>query len=78
MEPLFAPGGMRIIDTAIGTAPVPGCSGIEDWREWFMVVDGHISTDFLGHDPYPLAGRRGDIVRFTVRHPARRRPRPLT
>jgi hypothetical protein len=67
MEPLFAPGGLRVTDTATGTTLVPGCcSGIEDWREWFMVVDGHTSTDFLDHDPYPLAERHGDIVRLII------------
>lgn len=67
MEPLFAPGGLRVIDTATGTAVVPGCcSGIEEWREWFMLVDGHTWTPYLGHDPDPLAERHGDIVRLIV------------
>lgn len=41
MEQLFAPGGLRITDTETGTTLVPGCcSGIEDSREWFTVIDG--------------------------------------
>lgn len=38
MEPLFAPGGLRVVDTAVGTTLLPGCcSGIEAWRDWWGV-----------------------------------------
>ncbi|MFA1549902.1 hypothetical protein [Actinomadura chokoriensis] len=67
MEPLFAPGGLRVIDTATGITLLPGCcSGIEDWREWWSVVDGRASSGFLGHDPDPCAERHGDVVRMIV------------
>ncbi|GAA1794150.1 hypothetical protein [Actinomadura chokoriensis] len=67
MEPLFAPGGLRVVDTATGTTLLPGCcSGIEDWREWWSVVDGHAPSGFLGHNPTPCAERHGDMVRMIV------------
>jgi hypothetical protein len=67
MEPLFAPGGLRVIDTTTGTTLLPGCcSGIEDWHEWWSVIDGHAPSGFLGHDPDPCAERHGDIVRMLV------------
>lgn len=69
MDPLFASGGLRITDTAIGATLVPGCcNGLEDWREWFGVVDGDGDggSGWFGHDPTPLAERAGDVVRLTV------------
>ncbi|MFB4308225.1 hypothetical protein [Actinomadura sp. GTD37] len=67
MEPLFAPGGLRVIDTTTGTTLLPGCcSGIEDWREWWSLLDGHASSGFLGHDPDPCGELHGDIVRMIV------------
>lgn len=67
MDPLFASGGLRITDTAIGATLVPGCcSGLEDWREWFGVLDGDGGSGWFGHDPSPLAERVGDVVRLTV------------
>ncbi|WP_233617999.1 hypothetical protein [Actinomadura sp. WAC 06369] len=66
-ESLFAPGGMRVTDTATGTTLLPGCcSGIEEWREWLTVINGSASTGWLGHDPSPHAERQGDTVRLTV------------
>lgn len=69
MDPLFASGGLRITDTATGATLVPGCcSGLEDWREWFGVVDGEGDggSGWFGHDPSPLAERVGDVARLTV------------
>ncbi|MFI0257538.1 hypothetical protein ACH4OW_00640 [Streptomyces sp. NPDC017056] len=66
MDNLFAPGGLRITDTATGTTLLPGCcNGLEEWRDWFDVVDSRGWASF-GHDPAPLAERHGDIVRLTV------------
>ncbi|MEV4319072.1 hypothetical protein [Actinocrispum sp. NPDC049592] len=60
---LIAPGGLRVVD---GVAVVPGCcSGLEDWREWYGVLDGDGCASF-GHDPLPTAERRDEIVRLTV------------
>jgi hypothetical protein len=68
MEPFFAPGGMRVVDTATRTTRVSGRrSGIEDWRGWCTAVDGRTPSGFLGHDPDPLVERHGDIYRVTVR-----------
>ncbi|MET8646158.1 hypothetical protein ABZX69_26535 [Streptomyces sp. NPDC004074] len=66
MDALFAPGGLRIFDTATGTTLLPGCcNGLEERRDWLEVVDGKGWASF-GHDPSPLAERHGDIVRLTV------------
>lgn len=66
MDPLYAPGGLRITDTATGTSLVPGCcQGMDDRRDWWNVVDGSGRAGF-GHDPSPWAERRGDAVRLTV------------
>ncbi|MFG2334851.1 hypothetical protein ACGFMM_35340 [Streptomyces sp. NPDC048604] len=62
----YAAGGLRVTDTSTGVVLVPGCcSGVEEWREWFEVLDGGGSAGF-GHDPDPLAERLGDTVRLTV------------
>lgn len=61
-----APGGLRVTDTAGGLVVRPGCcSDLEDWREWLEVLDG-TGDVWLGHDPSPLAERRGDVIRLTV------------
>ncbi|MEV0173256.1 hypothetical protein AB0I00_19335 [Streptomyces sp. NPDC050803] len=66
MDDLFAPGGLRITDTATGTALVPGCcKGLDERRDWLEVVEGDGWASF-GHDPSPLAERHGDVVRLTV------------
>lgn len=65
-EDLFAAGGLRVTDTATGITFAPGCcNGLEDWRDWYEIVDGSGHASF-GHDPDPLAERFGDTVRLTV------------
>lgn len=66
-EDVQAPGGLQVTGTAGDLEVVrPGCcSGLEDWREWLGVLDG-TGDAWLGHDPSPLAERRGDVIRLTV------------
>ncbi|MEV0740152.1 hypothetical protein AB0I51_30410 [Streptomyces sp. NPDC050549] len=62
---LFAPGGLRITDTASGTTLLPGCcNGLDEHRDWFEVVDGGWAC--FGHGPSPVAERHGSVVRLTV------------
>jgi hypothetical protein len=68
-DPLFAAGGLRVTDTVVGTTLVPGCcTGLEDWREWFDVVEADVDggRGRFGHDPSPMAERVGETVRLTV------------
>ncbi|MFI6402354.1 hypothetical protein [Streptomyces sp. NPDC050548] len=66
MDDPFASGGLRITDTATGTALLPGCcNGLDERRDWWEVVDGDGWASF-GHDPSPVAERHGDLVRLTV------------
>ncbi|MFJ5077868.1 hypothetical protein ACIP8Z_25145 [Streptomyces sp. NPDC088553] len=66
VEDLFAPGGLRVTDTATGVTLLPGCcNGLDERRDWFEVLDGDGWAGF-GHDPSPLAERVGDAVRLTV------------
>jgi hypothetical protein len=66
IDDLFAPGGLRISDTATGTTLLPGCcNGLDERRDWLEVVDGKGWASF-GHGPSPLAERHGDVVRLTV------------
>jgi len=65
-DPVFAAGGMRVTDGATGVVFLPGCcQGVEEWRDWYEVFDGRGQAGF-GHDPDPLAERRGETVRLTV------------
>ncbi|WP_137991459.1 hypothetical protein [Streptomyces vilmorinianum] len=65
-DSLYAPGGLRVTDTATGTSLLPGCcNGLDERRDWLDVLDGDGWASF-GHDPFPLAERVGDIVRLTV------------
>jgi hypothetical protein len=62
-ETVLAPGGLRFHDTATGVTVEPGCCcGLEDWREWYDVIDGE--TLWLGHDPAPRFEHGGDVVRL--------------
>jgi hypothetical protein len=68
-DPLFAAGGLRLTDTVAGATLVPGCcAGLEDWREWFDVLEADRGggQGWFGHDPSPTAERVGDAVRLTV------------
>lgn len=66
VEDLFASGGLRVTDTVHGRTLVPGCcNGIDERSDWGEVVDGSGRASF-GHDPSPLAERRGERVRLTV------------
>lgn len=63
---LFAPGGLRVTDTATGATLLPGCcNGLEERGDWHRILDGDGWASF-GHDPSPLAERIGDTVRLTV------------
>ncbi|WP_199863629.1 MULTISPECIES: hypothetical protein [unclassified Streptomyces] len=65
-DTLFAAGGMEVVDDSTGTAFRPGCcTGLEDWRDWYEVVDGGGGASF-GHDPDAFAERLGETVRLTV------------
>ncbi|MFD8787665.1 hypothetical protein [Kitasatospora sp. NPDC059599] len=62
---LFAPGGLRVTDTATGTVFAPGCcTGLEDWRAWLDVTDG-AGTAWFGHDPDARVEWVGRTVRLT-------------
>ncbi|WP_431953479.1 hypothetical protein [Actinacidiphila sp. bgisy167] len=61
-----APGGLQVADPLGGVVLRPGCcNGLEEWRDWFDVLDGPGHAGF-GHDPSPLAERHGDTVLLTV------------
>ncbi|MFJ9947181.1 hypothetical protein [Kitasatospora sp. NPDC091207] len=60
-----APGGFRVADPATGTTLLPGCcNGLEEWHDWFEVLDGEGVVHF-GHSPTPEARREGTTVRLT-------------
>ncbi|MEV2232564.1 hypothetical protein AB0H69_28900 [Streptomyces phaeochromogenes] len=62
-ECVIAPGGLRIRDTATGVTAVPGCCfGLENWRDWFDLMDGR--EPWLGHDPAPRAELAGAVARL--------------
>lgn len=66
VDTVFAAGGLRVTDSATGVVLLPGCcSGLEDWREWYQVLEGSGQVWF-GHDPDPCAERDGENVRLTV------------
>ncbi|MEU2232245.1 hypothetical protein [Streptomyces vietnamensis] len=64
---LFAAGGLRVVDNSTGVTFLPGCcDGLEDWRDWYQLVNDGGLLGF-GHDPTsPVAERFGDTVRLTV------------
>lgn len=65
-DALVAGGGLRVADSGTGVVLLPGCcSGLEEWRDWYAVLDGS-GPAFFGHDPSPAVERLGDIVRLTV------------
>ncbi|WP_030655257.1 MULTISPECIES: hypothetical protein [Streptomyces] len=67
MPDLLAVGGFRVTDNATGTAFIePGCcNGLESWRDWLDVLDG-TGCAYFGHDPFSVAERVNDVVRFTL------------
>ncbi|MFI1226315.1 MULTISPECIES: hypothetical protein [unclassified Streptomyces] len=67
LDNLYAAGGLRVADIATGITFSPGCcDGLEDWQDWYRVVDGS-GVIAYGHDPQPsLAERLGDTIRLTV------------
>lgn len=65
-DDLFASGGLRVVDGSTGVTLLPGCcSGLEDWRGVYAVLDG-AGSPFLGHDPDPVVDRSGESVRLVV------------
>lgn len=65
VDTALAAGGLRLIDTDSDAVVVPGCcNDLEDWRDWFGVLDGE--TAWGGHDPSPAAVLEGDVVRVTA------------
>ncbi|MEV0091942.1 hypothetical protein [Streptomyces sp. NPDC050738] len=65
-EDLFAAGGLRVTDNTTGVTLMPGCcNGIEEWRDWYAVIEGGGPVGF-GHSPDPLAERHGETVRLVV------------
>ncbi|MFG2658700.1 hypothetical protein [Streptomyces sp. NPDC048425] len=67
MDPLFAAGGLQVVDSVTGTRMVPGCcSGLEDRGDWWEVLDGGATAAWFGHDPSPAAELHGSIVRLTA------------
>lgn len=61
-EMLILGGGLRVLDTATGAAVTPGCCcGLEDWREWELVLDG--VSPWFGHDPSPSVETDGELLR---------------
>lgn len=66
LDNLYAAGGLRVTDNSKGVTFSPGCcDGLEDWRDWYQVVDGSEKI-WYGHDPSAVAERLGDTVRLTV------------
>ncbi|MFE6459833.1 hypothetical protein ACFVP0_20560 [Streptomyces cinereoruber] len=66
LDDLFAPGGLRVTDTATGAVLSPGCcNGLDERTDWAEVLDGDGWASF-GHDPSPAAERIGDRARLTV------------
>lgn len=60
---LIAPGGLRVHDSATGVTMNPGCcSGLETWRAWRDVIDGHVP--WLGHSPSPWIEHLGQSIRI--------------
>ncbi|MGC0419937.1 hypothetical protein [Embleya sp. AB8] len=60
-EDLAAPGGLRVRDTYTGLEVVSGCcTGLENWREWFGLLDGEAL--WIGHDPWPRVELTGNVV----------------
>jgi hypothetical protein len=61
-EMLVLPGGLQMLEHGL-VKVVPGCcGGLEDWRDWHRVADGHTAI-FAGHDPKPNVEILGQSIR---------------
>ena len=55
-------GGLQMDDPDAGVVVVPGCcAGLEDWRDWALVLTG--GSPWLGHDPGPKVDVLGENLR---------------
>ncbi|MGI5500614.1 hypothetical protein [Lentzea sp. CA-135723] len=62
-ECLIMAGGLRVRDASTGVQVEPGCcAGLEDWRQWLVLVDGE--RPWLGHSPDPGLEFRDGVVRL--------------
>jgi hypothetical protein len=60
-EYLVLAGGLLIQNGEVEI--IPGCcGGIEDWREWYGIPDGHFP--WLGHEPGAWVEKFKDVVRI--------------
>ncbi|MEV6155161.1 hypothetical protein AB0L53_32955 [Nonomuraea sp. NPDC052129] len=60
---LIAPGGLRFRDTTTNVTVSPGCCfGLENWRDWWSVVDGR--ETWFGHDPTPSVTHDGQMIQL--------------
>lgn len=60
---LIARGGLRMRDAGTGVTVNPGCCcGLEDWNEWFDILNGDLP--WLGHDPSPRIEHTGHAIRL--------------
>jgi hypothetical protein len=59
-EALALSGGLRVLSDSATIEP-GCCSGVENWRDWYRVLDGGRSP-WLGHHPTPWLERVGDHV----------------
>ncbi|WP_030059395.1 MULTISPECIES: hypothetical protein [Streptomyces] len=61
----YAPGGLRVTDSATGTVFGPGCcTGLEEWRGWLDAADG-ADPAWFGHDPDARVECVGPVARLT-------------
>lgn len=51
-ESLVLPGGLAATNSVQTISP-SCCAGLEDWRDWFKLLDGS-GSPWLGHDPSPF------------------------
>ncbi|RVU27782.1 hypothetical protein EOT10_05680 [Streptomyces antnestii] len=73
-ELLLPPGGLRVRDPGTGAEIRPGCCcGVEDWREWWVLVDG--GEPWLGHDAARIEFAGADVRLWPVVGVAQAAPR---
>ncbi|MFD4778595.1 hypothetical protein ACFWNU_32785, partial [Streptomyces sp. NPDC058427] len=62
-DPVIAPGGILLQDTASGATSGPGCCfGLENWRDWLGLMSGE--DLWLGHDTAVRVEHRDALVRL--------------